>query len=64
MSLPLATLLAATPLPKLSRRIIGLTQIDGRFEYSFRKLNIFSTYAKKNVFWWDRKNVKEKSEQK
>lgn len=45
MSLPLATALAATALPKLSRRIIGLTQIDGRFEYSFRKLHIFSMGA-------------------
>lgn len=41
MSLPLATLLFAILLPKLSRRITGdAMQIDGRFEYSFRKLKI------------------------
>lgn len=43
VSLPLATLPEATLLPKLSRRITGLAmQIDGRFEYSLRKLKIYS----------------------
>lgn len=48
MSLPLATLLA-TLLPKLSRRITGLMQIDGRFEYSFLKLKIYMIPTEREI---------------
>lgn len=54
MSLPLATL-PAILLPKLSRRITGLMQIDGRFEYSFLKLKIYNIHQTDTN--WDEHDV-------